>query len=75
MDGKRRRELDDLFAGCNGDLVFVTAFATRRAMQPFFPPIAWGSNVWIADEPDHMIHLDGLRLVGPYADAMPGHWA
>lgn len=70
VDGKRRKELKDLFAGCKAGLVFVTAFETRRAMQKFSSQIAWESEVWIADDPDHMIHFNGERFLGPYADVM-----
>ncbi len=52
-------------------LVFVTAFETRRAMQSFLSHIAWESEVWIAGDPDHMIHFNGERFLGPYPDAMP----
>lgn len=71
VDGKRRKELKDLFAGCTAGLVFVTAFETRRAMQAFVSQIAWESEVWIADDPDHMIHFNGERFLGPYPDALP----
>jgi hypothetical protein len=71
VDGKRRKELKDLFAGCKAGLVFVTAFENRRAMQTFVSHIAWESEVWIADDPDHMIHFNGERFLGPYPDAMP----
>ena len=71
VDGKRRKELKDLFAGCKAGLVFVTAFVNRRAMQSFISHIAWESEVWIADDPDHMIHFNGERFLGPYPDVMP----
>jgi hypothetical protein len=71
VDGKRRKELKELFAGCEAGLVFVTAFETRRAMQSFLAHIAWESEVWIAENPDHMIHFNGDRFLGPYPDAMP----
>ena len=71
VDGKRRKELKALFAGCKAGLVFVTAFETRRAMQTFVSQIAWESEVWIAEDPDHMIHFNGERFLGPYPDAMP----
>jgi len=71
VDGKRRKELKDLFAGCKAGLVFVTAFETRRTMQSFVSQIAWESEVWIAEDPDHMIHFNGERFLGPYPDAMP----
>lgn len=71
VDGKRRKELKDLFAGCKTGLVFVTAFDTRRIMQSFAASIAWESEVWIAEDPAHMIHFNGERFLGPYPDAMP----
>jgi hypothetical protein len=71
VDGKRRKELKDLFAGCKAGLVFVTAFESRRVMQFFLSQIAWESEVWIAEDPDHMIHFNGERFLGPYPDVMP----
>ena len=71
VDGKRRKELKDLFAGCKAGLVFVTAFEDRRTMLSFGNHIAWESEVWIADDPDHMIHFNGERFLGPYPDVTP----
>ncbi len=71
VDGKRRKELKELFAGCQAGLVFVTAFETRRTMQSFLSQIAWESEVWIAEDPNHMIHFNGERFLGPYPDVMP----
>jgi hypothetical protein len=71
VDGQRRQELNDLFAGCKADLVFVTAFENRRMMQTFAAQIAWESEVWMAEDPEHMIHFNGGRFRGPYPDAMP----
>ena len=71
VDGKRRKELKELFTGCKAGLVFVTAFESRRTMQSFISHIAWESEVWIAEDPDHMIHFNGERFLGPYPDVMP----
>lgn len=68
IDGKRRMELKSLFSGSTAGLVFVTAFETRRAMKSFIPLISWETEVWIADAPDHLIHFDGERFLGPYDD-------
>ena len=73
VDGKRRKELKELFAGCTAGLVFVTAFENRRSMQSFVSHIAWESEVWIAEDPEHMIHFNGDRFLGPYPDVMPEH--
>jgi len=71
VDGKRRKELKELFAGCKAGLVFVTAFPSREAMRTFLAQISWESEVWVADDPDHLIHFDGERFLGPYPDAIP----
>lgn len=70
IDGKRRMELKELFENSNAGLVFVTAFETRKAMQPFAGQISWETEVWIADAPDHLIHFNGERFLGPYEDAI-----
>lgn len=28
--------------------------------------ISWETDVWIADEPSHLIHFNGVRFLGPY---------
>jgi hypothetical protein len=71
VDWKRRNELKALFKGCKAGLVFVTAFETRRSTQSFLPLISWETEVWVAEAPDHLIHFDGERFLGPYPDVMP----
>jgi len=71
VDENRREELQGLFARSDVHIVFVTAFETRRTMQTFASEIAWESEVWIAEDPDHMIHFNGKRFLGPYPDVMP----
>ncbi len=71
VDEKRRKELQDLFAGSQAHLIFITAFENRRTMQSFVSHIAWESEVWIAEDPDHMIHFNGKRFLGQYPNAMP----
>ncbi|MGA2220180.1 MAG: BsuBI/PstI family type II restriction endonuclease [Verrucomicrobiia bacterium] len=68
VDAKRRKELKQLFRGCRAGLVFVTAFATRTDMRSFLTQISWETEVWIAEDPDHMIHFNGERFLGPYPD-------
>ncbi len=71
VDRKRRKELKDLFAGCKAGLVFVTAFSTRDVMRSFLTQISWETEVWVAEDPDHLIHFNGERFLGPYPDVMP----
>jgi len=68
VNGKRRKELKELFAGSKAGLLFVTAFPSRDVMRPFLLQISLETEVWNANEPDHLIHFDGERLLGPYPD-------
>ncbi len=67
IDQKRQNELRQLFAGSSAGLVYVTAFETRRAMTKHLRQISWETEVWIAESPDHLIHFDGDRFLGPYS--------
>lgn len=71
VDGKRRRELKKLFAGFRSGLVFVTAFETRNDMRRFLGQISWETEVWIAEDADHIVHFNGERFLGPYSDTIP----
>lgn len=68
VDAKRRQELRALFANATAGLVFVTAFATREVMRSFLSSISWETEVWIASDPDHLIHFNGERYLGPYPE-------
>ncbi|MFG2407220.1 BsuBI/PstI family type II restriction endonuclease [Streptomyces brevispora] len=28
--------------------------------------LAWETEAWVADAPDHLIHFNGSRFLGPY---------
>ena len=66
IDRKRQNELRDLFEKGGTGLVFVTAFQSRQSMTRYLSDISWETEVWIADAPDHLIHFDGERFLGPY---------
>jgi hypothetical protein len=53
-------------ADCTAPLVFVSAFQNRATFGRFVKDIAWETEVWLADDPDHMIHFDGTKFLGPY---------
>ncbi|MBS0514219.1 MAG: restriction endonuclease [Proteobacteria bacterium] len=67
VDAKRHEELKRLFSAARPGLVFVTAFPTRKNMAKYLGDIAWETDVWSADAPDHLIHFNGERFLGPYA--------
>lgn len=66
IDPKRQAELKALFAPCKDKLVFVTAFLTRKDLTKFLRRISWETEVWVSESPDHLIHFNGERFLGPY---------
>lgn len=63
---KRHRELERMLARCTAERVYVTAFLDMRGFRKHAGDIAWETEVWIAERPDHMIHFNGPRFLGPY---------
>ena len=66
VDSKRHDELAQLFANATAGLIYVTAFPSRSAMARYLGHISWETEVWVADAPDHLIHFNGERFLGPY---------
>lgn len=66
IDVIRKRELLDLFAEKQGEIIFVSCFPDRAVMRQYLKDLAWETEAWCASDPDHMIHLDGERFLGPY---------
>jgi adenine-specific DNA-methyltransferase len=64
---KRHNELRDLFSNQKYGLVFVTSFETRKTLNRFLSEISWETEVWTAEAPDHLIHFNGDKFLGPYS--------
>lgn len=63
---KRIIELEDFMKKCNHvGKVYVTAFPDRTTFKKYVADIAWETEVWISENPDHMIHFNGDRFIGP----------
>ncbi|WP_165046048.1 BsuBI/PstI family type II restriction endonuclease [Adlercreutzia sp. ZJ138] len=67
IDVMRKCELVDLFASRKSRLVFVSCFPDRMVMRQYLADLAWETEAWCASDPDHIIHLDGERFMGPYS--------
>ncbi len=63
---KRHRELEKMLARCTAGRVYVTAFHHMHDFRKYAADIAWETEVWIAENPDHMIHFNGPKFLGPY---------
>jgi hypothetical protein len=65
MDPKRINEINELTKNVQAGKIFITAFLDFTTYKKFSESIAWETEVWIADLPEHMIHLNGDRFFGP----------
>ncbi len=63
MTELRMRRLKEKLVKCSASLVFASAFATRKDFRKFSANLAWESEAWIAESPDHMIHFNGWKYL------------
>lgn len=65
MDSKRILELTEMTENVIAGKIFVTAFLDFKTYKRFSETLAWETEVWIAEMPEHMIHLNGDKFLGP----------
>jgi len=63
MSPKRVNELTELLTKCGIRQIYITAFPTKKEFKKYFDETAWETEVWLAEEPDHMIHLNGPKFL------------
>lgn len=66
MSEVRVRKLLRQLEECQANLVFVTAFLNKKTFRKWVVDIAWETEVWIADAPEHMIHFNGHKFLELY---------
>lgn len=62
---KRIVELEEFLKNCKVGKVYVTAFPDMTEFKKHSNNIAWETEVWLMEVPDHMIHFNGDRFMGP----------
>ena len=65
MDPKRILEIKEMTKDVTAGKIFVTAFLDFKTYKRFSEELAWETEVWIAEMPEHMIHLNGDKFLGP----------
>lgn len=65
MNPKRVSEITAMTENVSSGKIFVTAFLDFATFKKFSEQLAWETEVWIADMPEHMIHLNGDKFLGP----------
>lgn len=72
MSPERLMVLKPFLKNCTASPIFITAFLDRLTFRKFIADIAWETEVWIASSPDHLIHFDGEKFLGPYQQKIEG---
>ncbi len=58
---KIKRKLEE--SHCTAQIVFFTAFENRANFKQKAKDIAWETEVWLADNPEHLIHFNGYKFL------------
>ncbi len=59
MTPKRVIELEEMLKDCKIKKIFVTAFPSFAEFRKHITDIAWDTDVWVMEVPDHIIHYNG----------------
>jgi hypothetical protein len=68
LSPKRQIELEKTLEKCNARRIYVSAFPDFREFKRHIDNIAWETEVWIASNPDHMIHFNGPKFFTVYGE-------
>lgn len=66
MSPKRILEIEKMTVNVKSGKIYITAFADVKTFKKFTEELAWETEVWLSDMPDHMIHLNGDKFIGPH---------
>lgn len=62
---KRYEELEEILAASPATRIYISAFPDFREFKKHSNDIAWETEAWVAEIPDHMIHFNGEKFLGP----------
>lgn len=62
---KRYVELEAEVVRSPAARVYVTAFPDFKEFKKHVADIAWETEIWVAEHPEHMIHYNGDKFLGP----------
>lgn len=65
MSPKRVLELEEFLTNCKAGKIYISAFPNFSEFRKHTKNIAWDTEVWIMEFPEHMIHFNGDRFLGP----------
>ncbi len=62
---KRLQELEKILSKSTAGRIYVSAFPDFKEYLRHARNVAWETEVWLAEAPDHMIHCNGEKFLGP----------
>lgn len=68
LSPKRQIELEEVLEYCKVKRIYISAFPDFREFKRHIDNIAWETEVWIENNPDHVIHFDGTKFFAVYGD-------
>lgn len=66
LSPKRQIELEETLKHSSAKRIYVSAFPDFREFKRHIDNIAWDTEVWIENHPDHMIHFNGPQFFTAY---------
>lgn len=63
VSNKRHIELNEYFSKLGYQKIFVSVFPDFREFKRHVDDIAWETEVWVAEIPNHMIHFNGDKFL------------
>lgn len=61
---KVKRKLEE--SNCTANVIFFTAFENKNDFKQKEKDIAWETEVWIADNSEHLVHFNGYKFLEIY---------
>ncbi len=60
---KRHHELELMLSDCTANRIYVSAFPNFKEFKRHMSEIAWETEVWVSEVPDHLIHFNGDKFL------------
>jgi type II restriction enzyme len=65
----RHYKIEERTKNCSLPIVYVSVFQNRKSLRPWILNLSWETEVWLSEEPSHMIHFNGDKFLGPHTQA------
>lgn len=65
MTPQRVEEIHRMSQATSAGKIYLTAFPDWATYKKFASLIAWETEIWLSSDPDHLIHLNGDKFMGP----------